>query len=209
MKVNCELGKRIFVLFLFASISFNDFSAHAQNIENKQSIRINRSVLTVGREVFSALDAVAILILWNLTRSAQEQEIKIETKWLEGFVLQDLVRPDAEAMKNIWPEDVRTFFQLALVWADIKKLNLFVAKDQEINAILATFSDRNNKIFNTVEPALADELMRSSLKIKRDWIELVIRARTFYRVRGTFERNKSLFNVGWYWHDAAIELPKK
>ncbi|MEY4063820.1 MAG: hypothetical protein RIR26_28, partial [Pseudomonadota bacterium] len=34
----------------------------------KPAERINRSVLTVGREVYSAGDAAALLLVWNLTQ---------------------------------------------------------------------------------------------------------------------------------------------
>lgn len=208
-----KLYKRIclilvaFVLF-FSTIFSNDI-AHSQVVQNRPFVRMNRSVLTVGRDVFTALDAIAILVFWNLSSSKQEKEIRIETKWLGGFVLQELVKPDAETMKLVWPEDVRTFFQLALVWVDIKKLNLFVASDREINSLAQKISEQNRDLLSGIEPALVEQLLKSPEKLKKEWAELVIRARIFYRVRGSFERNKSLFNSGWYWHEAGLDSAKK
>jgi hypothetical protein len=167
-----------------------------------ESKRVNRSVLTVGREIFSAADAVALLALWNLTRPASENAVEIDTKWLAGFTLQDLVQPDIQLMNSIWPEDVKVFFRIALVWVDVQKLNLFIPSEQEIKPLLASFVAKRESLLAGVEPALAAEIAGASEKTKRKWIEMVVRARTFFRVRGSFERNRNLFNVGWYWHSA-------
>jgi len=167
-------------------------------------------VLTVGREIFSAADAVALLSLWNLTRSASDKPVDIDTKWLAGFTLQDLVQPDIQLMNSIWPEDVKAFFKIALVWVDVQKLNLFIPSEQEIKPLLASFAAKKDVLLAGVEPALAAEILGASEKTKRRWVEMVIRARTFFRVRGALERNRTLFNVGWYWHklDARESKPQ-
>lgn len=163
---------------------------------------VNRSVLTVGREIFSSADAVAMLALWNFTRPSSEKPVEITTKWLAGFKLQDLVQPDVQMMNSIWPEDVRVFFKIALVWVDVQKLNLFIPSEQEIKPLLVSLSAKKEILLAGVEPTLVAEISGASEKTKRKWAEMVIRARTFFRVRGAFERNRTLFNVGWYWHNA-------
>lgn len=172
-----------------------------ENLNQTTDGRVNRSVLTVGREVFSSADAAAILALWNLTRASGEKPVAIETKWLAGFTLPDLVSPDVETMNKIWPEDIRNFFQLALIWVDVQKLNLFIPRDEEVNRLLKNFKDKQEALLTGIEPVLAREIAQVSDKTKRKWVETVLRARTFYRVRGSFERNKNLFSVGWYWHN--------
>lgn len=202
-----KVKRRVFWIFTMAmtSLSVSSFAAEEPQQKNgsteaKSVERVNRSILTVGREVFTAVDAVALLMIWNSTRVAGEKEVKLETQWLRGFSFPDLVIPDIETMKKVWPDDVRVFFQLALIWVDVKKLNLFVSREQEITTVLGKFNDRKTSDFSRVEPILVSQVFGSSEKSKREWIEAVIRTRTFYRVRGSFERNKNLFNVGWYWH---------
>ena len=197
--------KSLFLLITMAVLALRLPQAHAENvagnINKTRDGRVNRSVLTVGREVFSSADAAAILAIWNLTNAPGEKPVAIETKWLAGFSLPDLVSPDVETMNKIWPEDIRTFFQLALIWVDVQKLNLFIPRDQEVSSLLKNFKDKQETLLTGIEPVLAREIANVSDKTKRKWVEAVIRARTFYRVRGSFERNKNLFSVGWYWHN--------
>jgi hypothetical protein len=166
----------------------------------KPAERINRSVLTVGREVYSAGDAAALLLVWNLTQPSAEKPVFIQTPWLSGFSVPDLLSFDPAIMEKIWPEDVRVFFQIALIWVDVQKLNLFIPKEQEISALLSALNERQAALMGGVETALAQEVTGASEKQKRKWIEMVVRARTFLRVRGGLDKNKNLFNVGWYWH---------
>jgi len=208
------MKKSLLLFSAMAVLALRIPRGHAENVSGNLNKtmdgRVNRSVLTVGREVFSSADAAAILALWNLTRASGEKPVAIETKWLAGFSLLDLVSPDVETMNKIWPEDIRTFFQLALIWVDVQKLNLFIPRDQEVNSLLKNFKDKQEALLTGIEPVLAREIAHVSDKTKRKWVETVIRARTFYRVRGSFERNKNLFSVGWYWHnDLSKEQLKK
>lgn len=174
-------------------------SAQPVSVE-RPSERINRSVLTVGREVYSATDAAALLLIWNLTQPPSEKPVFIQTQWLSGFAVPDLLSFDPTIIEKIWPEDVRVFFQVALIWVDVQKLNLFIPKDQEISSLLSQLNERQASLTGGFESVLIREVLGASEKQRRKWIEMVIRARTFLRVRGGLDRNKNLFNVGWYWH---------
>ena len=186
------------LIFLCPAFLHYDFAANAS--AERPAERINRSVLTVGREVYSATDAAALLLVWNLTQPATEKPVFIQTPWLAGFTVADLLTFDPTMMEKIWPEDVRVFFQIALIWVDVQKLNLFIPKEQEISALLSALTERQGTLTAGFEPMLAKEVMGASEKQRRKWIEMVVRARTFLRVRGGLEKNKNLFNVGWYWH---------
>lgn len=160
----------------------------------------NRAVLTVGGEIFTATDAVALLMAWNLTKSENEPAVNLSTDWLKPLQLPASAGAETVVQIKSWPADVRAFFEIALVWIDVQKLNLFVLREQELLAGLKKFAELGAGAFPLPVANLAGEVLSASDGAKRKWVESVLRARAFIRVRGLPERNKNLFSVGWYWH---------
>jgi hypothetical protein len=166
----------------------------------------NRAILTVGREIFSSVDAVAMLMVWNMTREKTEKEIAFKTDWLNPDFLTRTAAGDPMVTMGSWPEDLRQFFQMALIWVDIQKLNLFVLRPQDILQTSANFTAKKNGLTAGIPDALAREVFSASEGVRTKWVESVLRVRAFTRARGNLERNKNLFSVGWYWHHAPAGL---
>ncbi|NBO37124.1 hypothetical protein EBU99_00910 [bacterium] len=193
---------RVSLLTLGGLICYSQKVNAENQLELESARHVNRSVLTVGREVFSATDALGLLMVWNLTRGSGENAVPLETNWLKPLNKIDTSVNDLSGMTAGWSADMRLFFELALICIDVQKLNLFIPREQDVLATLAIVKAQQAMSLAKVDPALASEVMGVSDKTRRRWIESVLRARTFVRVRGSLERNKSLFNVGWYWHVA-------
>lgn len=165
--------------------------------------RINRSVLTVGREVFSALDATALLAAWNSLAQSNEEAVEIQSVWLDGLSLSVGSSPEFEKSFRLWPKDVQVFFSIALIWVDVQKLNLFIPKESELSNAVQVFEQNLLKTQKNVPAALRLQMRGASISQKRKWVEMVLRAQAFLRIRGSVERNKNIVDVGWYWHSVA------
>lgn len=174
--------------------------ATTENPQSAQRTVLNRAVLTVGGEVFTAADAVVMLMIWNLTRAANEQPVGITSDWLSALPLGDTTGIEPLTIMKSWPDDVALFFRLALIWSDVQKLNLFVQREQDVVAVFKKFSAQFSELSKTLPQPLARQIERASEPTKLNWVESVLRVRSFLRVRGSLERNKNLFSAGWHWH---------
>ncbi|MEN9809804.1 MAG: hypothetical protein RLZZ488_1371 [Pseudomonadota bacterium] len=191
---------RLAVVFVGSSYAVSPFSAAEGQVDAQTRVVMNRAVLTVGGDVFTAADAVALLMMWNLTKQENEPAINLTTDWLKPVQLPASNGSETIVQIKSWPADVKTFFEIALVWIDVQKLNLFVLREQELLAGFKKFSQLGAASFPLPIANLAGEVLSASEAVKKKWVESVLRARAFIRVRGLPERNKNLFSVGWYWH---------
>ena len=160
----------------------------------------NRAILTVGREVFSSVDAVAMIMAWNMTLEKSEKPVAHKTDWIDPQFLTRTAVGDPMVSLGSWPEDLSQFFQISLIWVDIQKLNLFVLRPQDIVQNLAKFTLSRNELSAGAPESLAREVFGASESVRAKWIECVLRVRAFIRARGNLDRNRNLYSVGWYWH---------
>lgn len=199
--------KQSLLIFLTLIISRSCTVPQAMAIEKPESGSpsgqiVNRSVLTVGRLAFTALDAYAVLMVWNSSLKDKSSMIKIQMDWLNPH---EIGRGHQNALNSpfeSWPSDVRQFFTVALVWADVQKLNLFIPKSDELKNGIEAFDDYFKSNSNSIPQGIRDQISRAKPKQRQQWVEMVLRTRSFLRIRGAFERNKNLMDVGWYWHTA-------
>lgn len=166
---------------------------------------VNRAILTVGREIFTAADAAAMLMIWNMTKAQGESSVPLVTDWLKPIALGQTAGLDPFLVMKSWPADLRTFFHIALISIDVQKLNLFMLREAEIMAQLKSFTQQGEALTQGLKPELAKEVLGATDVAKKKWIESVVRVRSFIRVRGPLERNKNLLSVGWYWHNTPLE----
>jgi hypothetical protein len=193
-------------LCTFAKIS-EVRAAEKLGLPQQKKVLLNRAVLTAARQVYTATDAVAMIAVWNLTRTSTEKMIPLETDWLKELPTGSVVPADPTAVMKNWPEDLRQFFQMALIWVDVQKLNLFVLREQEITEVQKKFKNLTSDAFGQAPEVLVKGIMTATDVRQKKWVESVLRVRSFIRVRGTLERNKNLFSVGWYWHKFPPPLP--
>lgn len=195
---------RYFFLFLAAvqgvSTLYAAPQAPTEINPSDSSVIVNRALLTVNRNIFSAVDAIGMLMIWNMTKQGNENQMKLETDWLKPLPLGETARLDPTVMMKQWPADVKVFFQIALIWSDVQKLNLFVIREQEVDENLKKFKLQFESLSKGIPIVLAREVFATSDSTKKKWIESVLRTGSFLRVRGNLERNKNLFNVSWFWH---------
>lgn len=172
-------------------------SVVAETPAGKSSRVTNRAVLTVGGEVYTSTDAVLILALWN---ALGEPRVALSTSWLADLRIR--IEKDRDALQTVlnWPADVRRLLGIGLVWHEAKRLNLFVPGEKELEAALQKVSLEQGLV-GMPAPVLS---FWNALPVtkKRFYIELVLRARTYEKVRGSLQKNPALLNASWFWHAA-------
>lgn len=190
------------MLPIMCGLTFTHFGIAKESSKNVSlpGNAVNRSVLTVGRLAFTALDAYALLSVWNSAQKEKTDLIKIQTNWLEPLEVGASDQNDFDKSIEQWPSDVKQLFMIALVWIDVQKLNLFIPKPEELSSGSQVFDDFFKKNSDQIPEIIRSQIFTSSQKQRQLWVEMVIRTRSFLRIRGGFERNKGLMDVGWYWH---------
>lgn len=155
---------------------------------------INRSILSVGSAIYSTFDAVILLNFWNVLAPSP---ILLNTPWesTPGFPF----RREFDLITNIktWPEDAARLLFLGLVWSESKRLNLFSPTEKELELALQRVKKAgiasSNHSLNLYFTSLSNNKMR-------DYLEIVLRARVFEKVRGGIDKNSGLLNAPWFWH---------
>ncbi|MEN9824407.1 MAG: hypothetical protein RI953_152 [Pseudomonadota bacterium] len=202
--------KRNYLAGLFCFLLLLTFgTARGEGQPGEKAILVNRAVLTVGREIYTAADAVGMLVAWNLTRGPDEKPVVLSIDWLKDLPVGDSAGAEVIMMMKTWPEELKLFFQSALIWLDVQKLNLFVQREQDIAQNLKKMNDLSKEAFGSIPEPLLKEVQSASQQTKKKWVESVMRIRSFIRVRGSLERNRNLFSVGWYWHKPPVMDSKK
>lgn len=163
-------------------------------------VLVNRTILTAQNEVYTAPQAELWLAMWSqLTKVS----IPIESIWNPNAKL-DAGGKQQEffVAYRKWPRDARELLYLALVWGEIKRLNLFTASETDIDRAVShlrkTITEKN--VSEAVRPFLQPE----AAPMFRNLVERSLRALTYLKVRGDLAKNPSLANVFWSWH-----LPQK
>ena len=157
---------------------------------------VNRTLLSVASDTYTAWDATAILCAWNTVATPR---VALSLPWVAQGAFAPRARGSDEA--RTLPEEARRFLFLALVWSESRKLNLFVPPEKELDQ--AVKSLQGNKPACAVVGGGAEAeafLLNLPAARWRTYADMALRAKAFERVRGSFDRNVSLLAQTWFWH---------
>lgn len=159
-------------------------------------VLVNRTVLTVQNEVYTAPQAELWLAMWS---QLVKVNIPIESIWNANADLDTgSKQQDFFTAYRKWPRDARELLYLALVWGEIKRLNLFTVSETDIDRAVANLKKTINE--KTVSEAVRPFLQPEASTMYRNLVERSLRALTYLKVRGDLAKNPSLANVFWSWH---------
>jgi|GEM_PF-5686559 len=157
---------------------------------------VNRTVLSVASDTYTAWDAAATLCAWNAVAAP---EVALSLRWVEHGVFGPRARGGDETRSL--PEEARRFLFLALVWNESRKLNLFVPPEKELGeAVQSLLSNKSGCVVTGGGAEAQDFLTNLPAARWRTYADMAMRAKTFERVRGSFDRNASLLAQTWFWH---------
>lgn len=156
---------------------------------------LNRTVLSVGNDVYTAFDIEVLLRVWNLLGT---RTIRHTTNWMTitGFPLDK----DKDLADNIaaWPPDAARLLFITLVWSESRRLSLFVPGEKELDAAMQKL--RKGLTSEGMRPAVAHYFGALSGSRLREYADMCLRARTSERIRGDLKKNATLMSVPWFWH---------
>ncbi|MCA2961041.1 MAG: hypothetical protein IOD12_12365 [Silvanigrellales bacterium] len=168
---------------------------------------LNRSLLSVGTDVYTAWDASALACAWSAVGSV---EAFPEFNWLASSILAPNGQNRTLDTDSLPPEARRFLFQ-ALVWNESRKLNLFVPQEREVELAIPVFraSVKSGKCRIPGGGPAATAFLTSLPESRvRTLVDIALRAQAFERVRGDLRKNPNLLSQTWFWH-ATMESEAK
>lgn len=193
--------ERRVLLFLLA-LPFSLATAQAPNstaVPLASSPILNRSLLSVGTDVYTAWDASALTCAWSVVRTVDAFP---ELDWLATSILAPKGRNRTLDVDALPPEARRFLFQ-ALVWSESRKLNLFVPQEREMEWAIKAFRaavDAGKCRIPGGGPLSTAFLTSLPDTRVRTFVDVALRAQAFERVRGDLGKNPNLLSQTWFWH---------
>ena len=171
-----------------------------KEIPQSKIISTNRSIMSCGERtglsVYSSLEIQAILSISNMLST---EKIPLDTNW-------DTFTPSINATstgslneKTIlnYPPDVQRILFLCLTWDESYRLKLFNISNEALEDI--TISVMKKKPWTVLPKNISDRVDAFSQLTIKDFVYLILRANTFYSVRGGFNKNSTLWATSFAW----------
>lgn len=165
---------------------------------------LNRSVLSVGNDVYTAWDASALVCVQS---AVDGSNVPPKFDWISGSGLGlGLAARNAQVRSSdvfALPEEVQRFLFQTLVWNESRKLNLFVPQEREVESAISEFRNlvRLGKCWIPGGGRAAAAFLESLPDARvRTLVDVALRAKAFERVRGDLRKNPNLLSQTWFWH---------
>lgn len=206
-KTRCFLS-RIPIVFLLSVIaptalaqerSFEERS-RSQKSGWKKNVRMtSRTILTSGSDTYTSQDVVVLLTLWKIF-SRNKADIQYSF-WLDQFRIKKDPEKDVSLVFVDWPEEVKTFLYITLIWNETNRSQLFQSQTSEIEQARQIVKNEVPKIKSLPTPikTYIDDLSSEELDA---YLKKILRAVTFVKVRGNWTKNIPILQSNrWFWHD--------
>jgi len=172
---------------------------------------VNRTLLTVGSDVYTAWDASVLACASAvLSMSATPDAPVTQHDWLTPPVVSRKERLRLGDVATL-PSEARRFLFVALVWGEARKLNLFVPPEKDIEAGVKSLRAARDSGRCNVQgsgPEAVAYLSGMPDARVRSYVDLALRAKAFERVRGPLEKNPNLLSQTWFWHAPTESRPQ-
>jgi hypothetical protein len=184
-----------YVFVLFALNLFFKF----QIVFAEESL-INRSLLTVGDNIYTIWDSYALI---SIDKFVSQNYEPIEVNFFESknlpFLIQDVQGGNIGAELK---ETISLLF-FCLAYEESLKLKIFIPdskmKISIKNKFLAEKDSFLPKIFNSKKLGQINSVFKNVEDTDR-YMEVVLRALAFQKARGALSKNPSLLNQFWFWN---------
>ncbi|WGL58488.1 hypothetical protein QEJ31_08030 [Pigmentibacter sp. JX0631] len=159
----------------------------------------NRSIMSCGQKtglsVYTSLDIQAILSISNLL---SQDKISLTTNW-DTFTPSFASTSSSLNEKDFltYPADVQRIIFLCLTWDESYRLKLFNIPIEALDDISSEVIKK--KPWQNLQNEVAERIDAFSKFTIRDFVHLVLRANTFYYVRGGLNKNPTLWSTSFVW----------
>jgi hypothetical protein len=148
-----------------------------------------KSVLTVTDQIYTDMDAEIIIWIWNLF---SPKPFKKSTDWKIKLGL-------GNSPASL-PDDAKTLLFATSAWSESKRLNLFSPSKKDIELKLDIAKDPSS--LKQLSVTAQKFWIEQSSESKSLYLDIVLRAMSFEKTRGGFEKNQALAAMAWYWHES-------
>jgi hypothetical protein len=186
------------------SLAASENSA-ATSVQSPQQSFVNRSLVTVGGDVYTSLDARLLLGLWN---ALTDKPVPMVTDFEQTSGRQNPpAKTEAEAsssnrISQLAPDSKRLLYILS-VWDESRRLGLFAPSEKAFKDSAAALQ-------------LSSFLISAPVDVRNYWSDLgpqgqriyydmILRARAYLKVRGDIDANLRLADTFWFWHGITRE----
>jgi hypothetical protein len=187
----CKQAVSIFIISFLAS----SIPSYASSSEGAKQNLTNWSVISVGVEVYTVLDIKILLNLWNALADAP---VKLSTDFSRLRESENKRNLTGFKLVQSYPADVRRLLFLLFVWDESRRLNLFSpsAKAFDDAKLAVKFSEFLSDL-DSESLTFWNDLGESGQK---PYLDIVLRARSFFKVRQDLDSNQRLIELKWFWH---------
>lgn len=160
------------------------------------SVVVSRALLSVGSDVYTAREADLIVSLWNVLA---EPPVERTTDFDRFSRFPHLGQLSGFKKIMAYPDDVRRLMYILFVWAEARRLNLFVSGEKALSDARGVLDAGGFP--SQASPRLQAFWTQMGQSDRLLYTDMVIRARAYLRIRGDFEANRRLTESSWYWHN--------
>jgi len=156
---------------------------------------VNQSFFSIEEKQYSALQIDLLLNLWNALAKSSGGTISIVPRTTNLLGNKDVFdrlgievpKSGLERVQKL-PKDLQRALFICLVWVEAKRLNLFETAPSEIDGIHERFMKDEH---------ISKMIKRLGTHVSQESIHMVLRAGTYLKVRGDFDKNLTLANLSW------------
>ena len=173
--------------------------------QSVQSSFINRSLVTVGGDVYTSLDARLLLGLWN---ALTDKPVPMVTDFEQTSGRQNPpAKSEAEAssanrISQLAPDAKRLLYILS-VWDESRRLGLFAPSEKAFKD--GTAALQLSSFMNSATVDVRNYWTDLGPQGQRIYYDMILRARAYLKVRGDIDANLRLADTFWFWHGITRE----
>lgn len=161
---------------------------------------LNRSLITVGSDAYTTLDGRLLLALWNALAARAVPMVTNFEADPSSWARSPADEQGASRSKRIsrLAPDARRLLFILFVWDESRRLGLFVPSDKALSDVA---DEITNSDFATASPVDVRRFW-SELGVsgQRVYLNMILRAKTYLKVRGDLDTNPRLSDLVWFWH---------
>jgi hypothetical protein len=164
---------------------------------------VNRSLITLGGDVYTSLDGRLLLVLWNALAEPQVPMVtNLESdprSWPEADASAGGRTGGARwrVLSRYGPDTRRLLFVL-LVWEESRRLGLFVPPEKALEELRTALGQ--SEFANATPVDVRRYWADMNQGAQNTYLNMIFRAKNYLRVRCDLDANPRLNDTPWFWH---------
>ena len=167
----------------------------AVDLEKVPSVLVDRPVLQVEDTTYYGRDLIGLEMVWNILEN-EKRDVHKNIDWLTYEGQDYNIRVAFKDQVTTLPIEVKKILFITFVYVQSKKTNLFQPSVSEV----ATSLEKIKSILKSNLSGKMQTLKTTSPKLLEFYVDAVLRAQPYKRLRGGLESNVNLADIYWFWY---------